>query len=429
MPEPIAFFGQRIEPGEVVPIDALSAFCITNIAFADGVKGSARAVVKVHHTQLPQLPDDSEDEEDEEEDEEEGEGDFEEQVLTVCHLHPGKIEQAQVNLHFSAHALIGVSVTGDNAVDLIGSYTTSADDDYDSDPDSDEEGYSSFDESDEEIDSDAVGSLPDLKRRIGGKVDAAGSDEEESLDEDELDIADLMDESEEDESAEEAEAAPTKSKKRSIAEVDADASMMTTASTADVSDSELAAAAAAEGLDISSLSKNQRKRLNKKLRTESGEAASPAVAEPAQDKKAAAAEKKAAAAADKKKAADEKAKAAAAKEAKSKKQKLPSGVEIEDKKIGTGPIAKAGQRVGMRYIGRLVSGKQFDANTSGKPFSFKLGRGEVIKGWDEGIKGMQVGGERRLTIPPASGYGRSGAPPAIPGNATLVFDIKMVDLK
>ena len=87
-----AFFGQRIEPGEVVPIDALSAFCITNIAFADGVKGSARAVVKVHHTQLPQLPDDSEDDEDEkEEEEEEGEGDFEEQVLTVCHLHPGKV--------------------------------------------------------------------------------------------------------------------------------------------------------------------------------------------------------------------------------------------------------------------------------------------------------------------------------------------------
>lgn len=81
--------------------------------------------------------------------------------------------------------------------------------------------------------------------------------------------------------------------------------------------------------------------------------------------------------------------------------KLASGVEIEDKKIGTGPIAKAGQRVGMRYIGRLVSGKQFDANTSGKPFSFKLGRGEVIKGWDEGIKvsghGLVV---RRVADPP-----------------------------
>lgn len=83
----------------------------------------------------------------------------------------------------------------------------------------------------------------------------------------------------------------------------------------------------------------------------------------------------------------------------------------------------------MRYVGRLQNGKQFDANTKGKPFAFKLGKGEVIGGWDEGLKGMQVGGERRLTIPPKMGYGARGAPPDIPGNSTLVFDVKLVEIK
>lgn len=83
----------------------------------------------------------------------------------------------------------------------------------------------------------------------------------------------------------------------------------------------------------------------------------------------------------------------------------------------------------MRYIGKLTNGKVFDSNTKGKPFAFKLGKGEVIKAWDEGVVGMKVGEERRLTCPPNLAYGASGAPPDIPRNATLVFDIKLVDLK
>ncbi|OAD03603.1 hypothetical protein MUCCIDRAFT_134200, partial [Mucor lusitanicus CBS 277.49] len=90
---------------------------------------------------------------------------------------------------------------------------------------------------------------------------------------------------------------------------------------------------------------------------------------------------------------------------------------------------KAGQRIGMRYIGKLTTGKVFDKNVSGKPFNFLLGRGEVIKGWDIGVAGMKVGGERKLTIPPALAYGKRGAPPDIPKNATLVFDIKLVTMK
>lgn len=86
---------------------------------------------------------------------------------------------------------------------------------------------------------------------------------------------------------------------------------------------------------------------------------------------------------------------------KAHKKTLPNGLVIEDTKAGEGARAKSGKKIGMRYIGRLENGKVFDKNTSGKPFSFKLGAGEVIKGWDLGIQGMQLNGERRLTIPPA----------------------------
>lgn len=108
--------------------------------------------------------------------------------------------------------------------------------------------------------------------------------------------------------------------------------------------------------------------------------------------------------------------------------KTVQGVKIDDKKIGSGPACKKGARVGMRYIGKLVDGKVFDSNKSGKPFSFKLGAGEVIKGWDIGIAGMAVGGERRLTIPAHLAYG-SKAQPGIPGNSTLVFDVKLLEIK
>ncbi|GJJ78632.1 FK506-binding nuclear protein [Entomortierella parvispora] len=108
---------------------------------------------------------------------------------------------------------------------------------------------------------------------------------------------------------------------------------------------------------------------------------------------------------------------------------LPNGLIIEDVKVGEGARAKSGKKIGMRYIGRLTNGKVFDKNMSGKPFNFNLGRGEVIKGWDLGIQGMQLGGERKLTIPPALAYGAQGAPPDIPRNATLEFDVKLVTLK
>lgn len=105
------------------------------------------------------------------------------------------------------------------------------------------------------------------------------------------------------------------------------------------------------------------------------------------------------------------------------------GVLIEELKIGSGKMAESGKRCKMGYVGRLKSnGKMFDASGN-KPFGFRLGRAEVIRGWDIGVNGMKEGGKRRLTIPPEKGYGRAGAPPTIPGNATLVFEVSLMEVK
>ncbi|KAH4279447.1 peptidylprolyl isomerase [Parastagonospora nodorum] len=120
-------------------------------------------------------------------------------------------------------------------------------------------------------------------------------------------------------------------------------------------------------------------------------------------------------------------KAEAKKEA-AKGPRVVSGVTVEDKKEGKGKAAKKGDRVEMRYIGKLKNGKVFDSNKKGKPFAFKLGVGQVIKGWDVGVAGMTPGGERRLTIPAALAYGKKGAPPDIPANSDLIFDIKCISV-
>lgn len=109
-------------------------------------------------------------------------------------------------------------------------------------------------------------------------------------------------------------------------------------------------------------------------------------------------------------------------------KKLAGGVTVEDRKTGDGPTAQPGDKVSVRYIGKLLNGSTFDSNTKGKPFTFKLGAGEVIKGWDIGVAGMSVKGERRIVIPAASAYGKK-ALPGIPANSTLTFDVKLVSIK
>ncbi|MDA8109457.1 MAG: FKBP-type peptidyl-prolyl cis-trans isomerase [Betaproteobacteria bacterium] len=104
-----------------------------------------------------------------------------------------------------------------------------------------------------------------------------------------------------------------------------------------------------------------------------------------------------------------------------------SGLVIEELVAGTGAEATAGQNVKVHYTGWLTDSRKFDSSKDrNDPFVFPLGRGHVIKGWDEGVVGMKVGGKRKLTIPPALGYGARGAGGVIPPNATLVFEVELL---
>jgi FKBP-type peptidyl-prolyl cis-trans isomerase FkpA len=115
----------------------------------------------------------------------------------------------------------------------------------------------------------------------------------------------------------------------------------------------------------------------------------------------------------------------------------PTGLQIDDRVTGSGDTAQAGQTVTVHYTGWLHDqnaagrrGLKFDSSRDrGEPFSFRLGKGEVIRGWDEGVAGMKVGGRRTLTIPPDYGYGAQGAGGVIPPNATLVFDVELLDVR
>ncbi len=106
-----------------------------------------------------------------------------------------------------------------------------------------------------------------------------------------------------------------------------------------------------------------------------------------------------------------------------------SGLTYEDLTEGTGALAQASRTVSVHYTGWLTNGKKFDSSRDRNlPFTFDLGAGRVIKGWDEGVAGMKVGGKRKLTIPPALGYGARGAGGAIPPNATLVFEVELLSV-
>ena len=106
-----------------------------------------------------------------------------------------------------------------------------------------------------------------------------------------------------------------------------------------------------------------------------------------------------------------------------------SGLQYQDLVVGDGETASAGMEVEVHYTGMLTDGTQFDSSVDRGPFSFQLGMGSVIKGWDEGVAGMRVGGKRVLIIPPELGYGAAGAGASIPPNATLIFEVELLAIK
>ena len=107
--------------------------------------------------------------------------------------------------------------------------------------------------------------------------------------------------------------------------------------------------------------------------------------------------------------------------------KTASGLQIEELVVGTGAAAASGQKVSVHYTGWLTNGTKFDSSKDrNEAFQFGLGRGQVIRGWDEGVQGMKVGGKRKLTIPPELGYGARGAGGVIPPNDTLVFEVELL---
>lgn len=107
-----------------------------------------------------------------------------------------------------------------------------------------------------------------------------------------------------------------------------------------------------------------------------------------------------------------------------------SGLKYTDLQVGTGAEARPGQTAVVHYTGTLTDGKKFDSSKDrNQPFSFPLGAGRVIKGWDEGVAGMRVGGKRLLVVPPELGYGARGVPPTIPPGATLRFEVELLDVR
>ena len=107
-----------------------------------------------------------------------------------------------------------------------------------------------------------------------------------------------------------------------------------------------------------------------------------------------------------------------------------SGLKYRDVAVGNGREAALGDTATVHYTGWLIDGKKFDSSVDRKePFSFRVGAGQVIKGWDEGVAGMKIGGKRKLTIPPQLGYGSRGAGGVIPPNATLIFDVELLGLR
>ncbi|KAK6540743.1 peptidylprolyl isomerase fpr4 [Orbilia ellipsospora] len=374
----------------------------------------------------------------------EDDDDYEEVV--VCTLDPLKTYQQPLQLTVGDGEPVFFKANGSYTIYLTGNYVTEPRQLPPSygqvDSDDEEEWESDDDDEEDEFDMDDEEELQEVLARLksGAYDDVDAESDEESDDLDDLENPRITEVDDDDEEAPtlvkakkpeealsnkekkaaakaaqlKAKAAETAvkaiaakdNKKRSADEMDID--VVTSSSTLSNGTTVATASAAVTDTPPSSLSKKQQK----KLKANSGEPVT--VSTPTEKKKSPATAAKV--------EKDEKP------AVQSSKSRTVDGVKIEDHKLGTGPEAKKGQKVSMRYIGKLTDGKVFDSNKKGKPFTFALGKGDVIKGWDIGVAGMKVGGERKLVIPPTLAYGNK-ALPGIPKNSTLVFEVKLLEIK
>ncbi|KAI1796513.1 hypothetical protein LXA43DRAFT_1057799 [Ganoderma leucocontextum] len=299
-----------------------------------------------------------------EEDEEEAGKPEELSTAVLCSLTFGKIEQTTVNVVLSEDEEYLFELIGKNTVHLTGNYIDQRPPDQD--PYSDEESEDDFDLRDVSSDVEINPGELDIPSDDEGRFEEIVEDKE----------------------------GPKKESKKRPRELDA-------------MDTQEPGPEPEE-----TLSKSQKKKL-KKLKAANGEG----VEAPTPEKSDKTKEK-----------ANKKEKGDKEKTKGGEPRTLLGGVQVVDHKVGTGPMAKSGHSVLMRYIGKLQSGKVFDQNIKGSPFKFRLGEGKVIKGWNVGIAGMQVGGERLLTIPAPMGYGKQ-VQAGIPANSTLIFEVKLLEIK
>ncbi|KAH8922391.1 hypothetical protein BT69DRAFT_1243173 [Atractiella rhizophila] len=385
----VALWSRTLKAGESTTFEQSMPIRITSASFDETVDVSSdasknRGVVKITYHQIA-FNEDS-DEEDEESPKKEEDG---ETTAVLCHLFAGRVEHQVLDFYIPVETEITLKNTGSNTISLLGNVIEEEDVDqppYDSDFDEEDDEDALMADLDDEDDGGRFEELEDEIEKLQKPkaIEAKKSSKPESKKADAAKPTSAP-------AAAAAPAAKPESKKRPAPESDGEGS------------------GKAEG---GALSKNQRKKLAKKLKAEGGEAAAP----PAGAAKAATngGEKKDGGKKNKNKGESEKT--------------LPSGLKIIDSKEGDGEPARKGKMIHVRYIGKLDNGKVFDKNTAGEPFKFRLGAGEVIKGWDTGFEGMKVGGERKLVIPPQLAYGKRKTGD-IPANSTLTFDVKLLKIR
>ncbi|KAL6930214.1 hypothetical protein ACO0SA_001627 [Hanseniaspora valbyensis] len=386
---PLAVYGINVIPGEVT--SAIDSYPSATVKITS---------VAVHPESLDEDENDSEVEDSDEEDKEKEDDDEEEddeeiiEEFVIATLSANGKTQQTVDLTISPDEDIAFVATGSYRVDILGNYVThpydlSDSEDYNSEDYSDE--YSSEDEELDELDVEEINEEDD--------------EEEEDLDsEDESYYQDALEALEDASDIEEElnNLIKEANGKRKLAQIE------------EIKDDEEQEEDEEE---------EKPKKETKKQKKEKSVTFKKGLEEGPAPKKEAKKEES------KKEVKKEEPKKEAA-PPKPKARVLEGGVIIEDRTIGKGKQCKKNDKVGMRYIGKLKKNekKVFDKNVKGKPFVFNLGKGDVIKGWDIGVAGMAVGGERRIIIPAAYAYGKT-ALPGIPANSDLIFDVKLVSMK